>query len=508
MSLRVRFTLTVALVAALAAALATTLSYRSTADRLDRAVEESLRASARRMERDVQRHGINLDRTDSWDADRQSGPAEGSGVGPGAPVEAPDREPDSDAVREAEGIPTDSTTRRRSRYEPGAFFRRGGSASELVATQWIDTEGAVVQQPNLVLPVSAADKQIAAAASKRSMMRTVTLTSGTYRQLTVGVPGEGAIIVARNIDENEKVMADLLRRFVLLVCATSVAGALASWLLARNATRRLVHMEQQVTAMAATGELTPPEPLDTSGSDEASKVARAFERLVVALQTSRQQQQRLVEDASHELRTPLTSLRTNLSILPKIDRLGPTDRANLVADVQSEVEELVRLVNELVDHATAGGSQSEPGETIALLEFTERCASVIRRRTTREIVVAGDDSLVFAGSTGLARAISNLIGNAVKFDQSGEPIAVTVASGTVTVRDHGPGIDPHDLDRLFDRFYRAEAARAYPGSGLGLSIVSEVAKRWGGTATAANAPDRGALFSLQLPPPPGVGDPV
>ena len=74
-----------------------------------------------------------------------------------------------------------------------------------------------------------------------------------------------------------------------------------------------------------------------------------------------------------------------------------------------------------------------------------------------------------------------------------------LADRTLTVRDHGPGIDPSDLDRVFDRFYRSDAARSQPGSGLGLAIVRQVAERHGGTARASNADAGSAVVTITFP---------
>jgi two-component system, OmpR family, sensor histidine kinase MprB len=96
------------------------------------------------------------------------------------------------------------------------------------------------------------------------------------------------------------------------------------------------------------------------------------------------------------------------------------------------------------------------------------------------------------------RAVGNLLDNAVKYSPPGAPIEVSVREGEVVVADHGPGIAEEDLPRIFDRFYRAAAARAKPGAGLGLAIVREAAEAHGGAATAeSNA--GGARFTLSLP---------
>ena len=107
--------------------------------------------------------------------------------------------------------------------------------------------------------------------------------------------------------------------------------------------------------------------------------------------------------------------------------------------------------------------------------------------------------------------MTNLVANAIKHTPPGTAIEVTVAANpitrrsSVTVRDHGPGLDDEALAHAFDRFWQADAARVGVGSGLGLSIVAGIAEEHGGTATAANAPDGGAVFTIELPPTPAAG---
>ena len=99
----------------------------------------------------------------------------------------------------------------------------------------------------------------------------------------------------------------------------------------------------------------------------------------------------------------------------------------------------------------------------------------------------------------LLRAIVNLLDNATKFSPDDTAIELTTSTGHVTVRDHGPGIAPDDLPHVFERFYRAIDARSQPGSGLGLAIVRDVVELCGGTVTASNHPDGGAIFTIELP---------
>ena len=108
-------------------------------------------------------------------------------------------------------------------------------------------------------------------------------------------------------------------------------------------------------------------------------------------------------------------------------------------------------------------------------------------------------SLVHADAQRLGRAISNMLDNAAKWSPAKGTIDVSVADGKVTVRDHGPGFPPSGLDKVFDRFWRADDARGKPGSGLGLAIVQRVAEENDGEASASNAEDGGAVVSLELP---------
>jgi two-component system sensor histidine kinase MprB len=228
------------------------------------------------------------------------------------------------------------------------------------------------------------------------------------------------------------------------------------------------------------------------------RLGTAFDGMLDALAASRAEQQRLVQDAGHELRTPLTSVRTNLAVLRRHPDLDPATRRKVLDDLHNEVEELVVLLEEVVALAQ-GAVDDTPPTRVELGVLARTVAERAERRHGRVVVVTADQSAVEAPLPAVERAVSNLVDNAAKFDQSGGPIEVVVEAGAVTVLDRGPGIAPGDETRVFDRFYRAEAARSRPGSGLGLSIVRDVALRNGGSVIAEPRPGGGAVVGFRLP---------
>ena len=158
------------------------------------------------------------------------------------------------------------------------------------------------------------------------------------------------------------------------------------------------------------------------------------------------------------------------------------------------------LVGDVVELARQPGQGELERQDLALDTLTRDAIERAQRRA-RELHFEEriSPSIVNADAQRLGRAISNMLDNAAKWSPAGGTVEVTVEDGHVTVRDHGPGFPPDDLDKVFDRFWRSDEARGKPGSGLGLAIVQRVAEEHGGTVRAANAEGGGAVVSLELP---------
>ena len=261
-----------------------------------------------------------------------------------------------------------------------------------------------------------------------------------------------------------------------------VVAAALGWLLAWRITRRLVRLASVAEEISEHGRLDHEVPV--GGRDEVGRLAGSFNTMLARLAAARESQDRLVQDAAHELRTPLTSLRTNASVLRRIDELAPDARSRLIDDVQGETRELSHLVDELVELALSGHND-EADAPVELAGLADRVVERAERRTARRFLVETDGRVISGRRQGLERAVGNLLENAAKFDRDGqEPIELQIRGGTITVLDRGPGIAPVDLERVFDRFYRADTARGLPGSGLGLAIVRDIAEIHGGSVFA------------------------
>jgi two-component system sensor histidine kinase MprB len=379
--------------------------------------------------------------------------------------------------------------------------------------QVLGPDGRVVDRGSPGLPVVGADVRIAAAADSGRVVqhKDVDVGDDVYRVATVSLgDGRGAVQVAQEFSDVEDLLRALQQRTLVLMAAVVLGAGLFGWWLARRITRRLVVLTDAAEDVARTRRLGVQVPV--AGHDEVGRLGRAFDRMLGRLAQSEEDQRRLVQDAGHELRTPLTSLRTNISLLRRIDELPPATREELVADLGQEARELTDLVNELVDLA-AGQSDTEPPRRVDIADLAEEVAAHARRRSGRRILLRAVGDTTTDGRPGmLTRALSNLVENAVKFDQGGTaPIEIVVAGparpGTIRVEvlDRGPGMADSDLVRVFDRFYRAADARSLPGSGLGLSIVREVALAHGGAPFALRRDGGGTVigFTVGGPTPEG-----
>ncbi|URN07171.1 HAMP domain-containing histidine kinase [Actinomadura madurae] len=319
--------------------------------------------------------------------------------------------------------------------------------------------------------------------------------------------GDGAVQVARVADDDSPITRfGLVMLLIGLLCV--VGGALVGRTVARTGLAPIDRLTAAAVRVAHTRDLDADIP--DEGGGEIRRLIQSINDMLAALRDSRRAQRLLAEDAAHELKTPLTSLRLNVELLIRLDRRGTLDsalpaesRTRLLNDLGAQVAELSALAAELTDLAR-GDVSDESTELLDLADVVVAAATRARSRVP-DIEVALDVTSVWVSGrpAALQRAVLNLIDNAGKWSPADQPVQVRLraegASAVLEVDDAGPGIDAADVPRVFDRFYRADSARALPGSGLGLSIVQRVVDAHGGRATVARSARGGALLRVDLP---------
>jgi two-component system sensor histidine kinase MprB len=391
------------------------------------------------------------------------------------------------------------------------------------ASSGIDQISASTDVPSFVLPISDArvgivgsngssrffgnegrielddhEIEVARGESRRSL-RTIRQDGVDFRVVAVPIrtqPGV-ALVIGQSLASQQQVLTKLGLVTLLFGIAGMIAAGVAGWAVARNGLRPVRRLTAAAEDIARTERLAP---IRVEGDDEVARLASAFNQMLASLAASRDRQRRLVADAGHELRTPLTSLRTNIDLLTQAGASLPDDaRAELLTDVRAQLEELTNLVGDLVELARDEPTPAVIG-TVELHEVLDQAVARVRRRApSLTFVVSADPWYVEGDSPALERALTNLLDNAAKWSPPSGTVTVSLHDGVVTVDDQGSGIAEEDLPHIFERFYRSDVSRSMPGSGLGLSIVAQVAERHAGTVEAGRSPSGGARMTFRLP---------
>jgi len=320
-----------------------------------------------------------------------------------------------------------------------------------------------------------------------------------------------ALLIAAPLKSTESTLNDLAL-VLLLVSGIGVVGAGAAGLaVARAGLRPVDKLTEAVEHVARTEDLSIRIPVDDDTDDEIARLSRSFNSMTASLANSRELQQQLIADAGHELRTPLTSLRTNIELLSRSEETGrpipPADRKALLTSVTAQMTELASLIGDLQELSRSEGQRGERVQVVSLEDAVESALRRARLRGPELTITASlEPWYTRAEPAALERAVVNILDNAVKFSPEGGTIDVRLSHGTLTVRDHGPGIPSEELPHVFDRFWRSPSARALPGSGLGLSIVARTVEQAGGQVSLARADGGGTVATVRLPgaptPPP------
>ncbi|MBA2696169.1 MAG: HAMP domain-containing histidine kinase [Actinobacteria bacterium] len=315
--------------------------------------------------------------------------------------------------------------------------------------------------------------------------------------------------------DREQEILDLIREWFLVggVLLLLLVGGVA-WLATRLVTEP-VGQAAAVSQDLARGELD--ERLPVRGTDELAQLAMSFNTMADGLQRQIQQleqlsqvQQRFVSDVSHELRTPLTTIRMagEMLHLSRADFAPPVARSAEL--LHGELDRFEELLEELLEISRYDSGttviEAVPGDLLALTHEVLATVAPLVQRSGSVVRVRCDQSgmPVQMDARRIARVLRNLVVNALEHGE-GKPIDIRLRrcgdAVVLCVRDHGVGLAPEEFERVFERFWRADAARTRTtgGTGLGLAIAREDAAAHGGGLHATGRLGQGACFRLVLP---------
>ena len=317
------------------------------------------------------------------------------------------------------------------------------------------------------------------------------------------------VVVASSVDEDSRQQLEQLRQLLAVgLLAAVVVMGVGGWVLAGQALWPLRRMVQEVDGITATDlgqRLTQAE----GTADEIGHLAQRFNRLLARLEAAFAGQRTFVRDASHELRTPLTALIGELEVALLQAERPPAEYRRVLQSTLDSAQQLNKLTNGLLQIARASDDPSQVPMTAVRLDelLLQAHEQLLRRHPTCRVDLdfgEADSFLVHGNEALLQSAVLNILDNACKFSAgTGGTVTATLARTrthlTLLVADEGPGLSPADLQQVFVPFFRAAAARAVPGHGIGLPLAARIMALHGGTVRVESEPGNGTQVWLQWP---------
>ena len=316
----------------------------------------------------------------------------------------------------------------------------------------------------------------------------------------------GSVYAYEYDTEQAELLEGLQSNLLKLSAGIAAAVVLLSFILSRMLTRKISAL---LTGIRKVREGAYEHRTHISGRDEIAQIGEEFNSLTDRLQTTETLRRRFVSDASHELKTPLAAIRLLTDSILQTNNMDMETVRDFVTDIGSEAERLSRITEDLLRLTRLDSNQVDPPEVVEVAPVVEqvmRMMSLLAQEKGTELTCqTGGDCRVLATKGEVHQVIYNLTDNAVKYSGSHGSVRVELRRDgndvVLSVADNGPGIPEEDLPRVFERFYRVDKARsrAAGGTGLGLSIVQDTVTKRGGTVSAANRPEGGAVFTVRWP---------
>jgi two-component system, OmpR family, sensor kinase len=326
---------------------------------------------------------------------------------------------------------------------------------------------------------------------------------GPVRYLAVPLADDGGprgVFVVVNFLRAERQEIDRATQIGALVYGSVLVIAIGlAWLIAGRVlapVRAITAAAREVTETDLGRRIPVP-----ASRDEIAELARTFNAMIARLDGAFRQQREFLDDAGHELRTPITIVRGHL----ELEGEDPAERDATRALMLDELDRMARIVDDLLVLARAEQPDFLQREDVDLDLLTGELLSKATALGDREWrLAATGHGIVVADRQRITQAVMNLLDNAVRHTQPGEAVElgseIKDGAAHLWVRDHGPGVAPHDQERIFERFTHGRHNHRHAGSaGLGLAIVRAIAEAHGGRVKLDDTPGGGATFRMTIP---------
>jgi len=379
-----------------------------------------------------------------------------------------------------------------------------------------DSSGAVLT--NLQLSTNATPPTLPSKLTANGHQRL--FDAGDYRVLVGPGPGIGeqdqTVVVAVPLTDITNSLHRLLYVEITGGIALLVVLSLGSWLILRNGLHPIEEMASTARSITAGDHVDLSQRVPAEGATEVGQLGLALNTMLDDIEeafhereATEQRLRQFLADASHELRTPLTSIQGFAELFRVSGEEAQVDTPTILRRIEQESGRMKGLVEDLLLLARLDEARPPDREPVDLAVIAaDACSDAVAVASDRRITLDAPEPVVVDGDEAhIRQAVANLVTNALAHtpDVSTVEVAAQKTNGTATVsvRDHGPGLDDDAIAHVFDRFWQADRSRTGTGAGLGLAIVAAIAAEHGGTATATNAIGNGtgAQFTLTMPLP-------
>ena len=317
----------------------------------------------------------------------------------------------------------------------------------------------------------------------------------------------GVVYLSTSVEEIIDFLADIRTGLFSIAIIVSLLIGMLSFIMAEIITRPVESLITVIKKMAG-GDLK--QRVEIKGKGEIAQLGHAFNNMSDKLEQVQEKRQQFISDASHELKTPLSSIKVLSESLLQTPNPDAEIVKEFLYDINGEINRLSRIIDKLLIHTKMDTDEkplniSRINVGVLINKIYKSMLPLIRKKNINLEIYENADVYINADEDKIWEAIFNIIDNSIKYSNEGGIIRISINDNSknaiIVIEDNGIGIPENEVDRIFERFYRVDKARAREtgGTGLGLSIAMDAVKLHGGDINVESEEGRGSRFIITLP---------